>query len=87
MQSAHLEEALLAVAAAIWKESTEPIRSELIYQQLCASGEAIPEGAMNAVFRSLQRDGVLGGTLLINEEAQRTHGGFVITWLDPSYLT
>lgn len=81
-----LEEALLAVAAELWLQSTEPIRSEAIYERLRATGMVIPDGAMNALFRSLQQDNIVGGTLLLNDAAQRTHGGFVITWIDPSYL-
>ncbi|PIO46999.1 MAG: hypothetical protein CMR00_12755 [[Chlorobium] sp. 445] len=81
-----LEEVFLNVAAQLWLKSTEPIRSEVIYAHLREAGLRIPDGAMNSLYRSLMQDNIVGGTLLLNDEAQRTHGGFVITWIDPSYL-
>jgi len=87
---AHLDTRLrtrvLRALIARWRAGERAIASGDLYQQLLASGEVIPPGAMAAVFDNLRELKVIAGRLPESTVALGHHGDTCVTWLDPGLL-
>ena len=77
---------LLRAIIARWRDGERDIRSEDLYAQLRAAGEAIPSGAMAVVFDDLRMLKLIDGPLPERSAALSLHGDTRIRWLHPQLV-
>jgi hypothetical protein len=69
-----------------WSPSEGGLASEVVYADRLQAGVEVPHGAMEKILEDFIRNGSIRASMPLDREAFQTHGGMVITWVNPRLL-